>query len=37
VCTICGERTRLHGLDLLHREGDVSLFSGGGFTWDEDG
>jgi hypothetical protein len=37
VCTICGERTRLHGLDLAFQEGEVSLFVGDGFTWDEDG
>jgi hypothetical protein len=37
VCTICGDRTRLHGLPLSGRWDDVSLFQGDGFTWDEDG
>jgi hypothetical protein len=37
VCTLCGERTRLHGLDVAFQEGDVSLFVGDEFTWDEDG
>jgi len=37
VCTICGDRTRLHGLGLTIRQGVVRLFQGDGFTWDEDG
>ena len=37
VCTICGDRTRLHGLALSGRWDNVSLFQGDGFTWDEDG
>jgi hypothetical protein len=37
VCTICGDRTRLHGLDLILRQGAVTLFQGDGFTWNEDG
>lgn len=37
VCTICGDRTRLHGLALAAESGPVKLFLGDGFTWDEDG
>lgn len=37
LCTICGERDRLHGLDLYQAAGRVSLFVGNGFTWNEDG
>jgi 4-amino-4-deoxy-L-arabinose transferase-like glycosyltransferase len=37
ICTICGDRTRLHGLPLVAglNEG-VSVFAGDGFTWDPD-
>jgi len=37
VCTICGGRTQLHGLELGFASGSVRLFLGDGFTWDEDG
>jgi hypothetical protein len=37
ICTICGGRMRLHGLDLYSGWGDVRLYLGDGFTWDEDG
>jgi hypothetical protein len=37
ICTICGDRDRLHGLDLYHAAGEVKLFVGDGFTWNEDG
>jgi hypothetical protein len=37
VCTICGERTRLHGLDLAFEQGAIRVFLGDDFTWDEDG
>ena len=37
ICTICGDRDRLHGLDLYHAAGEVKLFVGTGFTWNEDG
>jgi len=37
LCTICGDRDRLHGLDLVREAGEVKLFLGDGFTWDEDG
>jgi len=37
LCTVCGGRTRLHGLDLALEQGAVKLFVGDGFTWDEDG
>lgn len=37
ICTICGDRTRLHGLGLAAGSGPVKLFLGDGFTWDEDG
>jgi len=37
ICTICGGRTRLHGLDLAAQTGRMKLFVGEGFTWDEDG
>lgn len=37
ICTICGGRTRLHGLALSLEYGGVKLFVGDGFTWDEDG
>jgi hypothetical protein len=37
ICTICGDRTRLHGLLLVAglNEG-VSVFAGDGFSWDPD-
>ena len=37
ICTICGDRTRLHGLPLVAglNEG-VSVFAGDGFVWDPD-
>ena len=37
VCTICGDRERLHGLDLVQSSDGVKLFAGEGFTWDIDG
>jgi hypothetical protein len=37
ICTICGDRTRLHGLDLYSAWGNVALYLGDDFTWDEDG
>ena len=37
ICTICGGRTRLHGLELYSGWGDVRLYLGDGFTWEEDG
>ena len=37
VCTLCGGRTRLHGLDLHAESGGYKLFVGSGFTRDEDG
>ncbi len=37
LCTICEDRDRLHGLDLYHAAGEVKLFVGTGFTWNEDG
>ena len=37
ICTVCGGRTRLHGLDLAAQTGGMKLFVGEGFTWDEDG
>ena len=37
LCTICGDRDRLHGLDLVGESGEVTLFLGDAFTWNEDG
>jgi hypothetical protein len=37
ICTICGGRIRLNGLDLYSGWTIASLFLGNGFTWDEDG
>jgi hypothetical protein len=37
VCTICGDRTRLHGLPLVEETGNTKLFMGDRFTWNEDG
>ncbi|MCJ7512624.1 MAG: glycosyltransferase family 39 protein [Anaerolineales bacterium] len=37
ICTICGERVRLHGLNLFRETAGVKLFAGDGFTWEEDG
>ncbi len=37
LCTICGERARLNGLDLARVSGRARLYVGEGFTWDEDG
>jgi hypothetical protein len=37
ICTICGDRLRLHGMDLLRETAGVKLFAGDRFTWDEDG
>jgi hypothetical protein len=36
MCTICGDRSRLHGLDLIHRSGFASVFAGSTFDWDAD-
>jgi hypothetical protein len=36
ICTICGGRTRLHGLNLASQFDGMKLFVGDGFTWDED-
>lgn len=37
LCTICGDRTRLHGLPLTGDFSRVNLFTGEGFTLDIDG
>jgi hypothetical protein len=37
ICTVCGGRARLHGLDLAAQSGGMKLFVGEGFTWEEDG
>ncbi|HSR47636.1 MAG TPA: hypothetical protein VLL77_06560, partial [Anaerolineales bacterium] len=37
ICTICGDRTRLHGLELYSAWQGTALFLGDGFTWYEDG
>ena len=37
ICTICGDRMRLNGLDLYSKANGTSVFVGDGFTWDEDG
>lgn len=37
ICTICGDRTRLNGLDLYSRASGISIYVGDGFTWEEDG
>jgi 4-amino-4-deoxy-L-arabinose transferase-like glycosyltransferase len=37
LCTICGNRTRLHGLPLTGDFSRVNLFAGDGFTLDIDG
>jgi hypothetical protein len=37
VCTICGDRTRLHGMPLGAIHGPVKVFWGGQFDPDEDG
>jgi hypothetical protein len=37
VCTICGDRTRLHGMALGATHGGVKVFWGGQFNPDEDG
>jgi hypothetical protein len=31
ICTVCGRRTRLHGLDLAAQSGGMKLFVGEGF------
>ena len=28
ICTICGDRTKIHGLDLVHSEGGISVYGG---------
>jgi hypothetical protein len=35
ICTICGNRTQLHGLDLVGDYSSVKLFAGDGFVADE--
>ncbi|GAP14309.1 hypothetical protein LARV_02076 [Longilinea arvoryzae] len=35
ICTICGDRTRLHGLSLAGEYSGVKLFAGPGFESDE--
>ena len=37
VCTICGDRTRLHGLPLGAAHAGIKVFWGSGFQGDEDG
>jgi hypothetical protein len=38
VCSVCGDRTRLHGLDLLGEYGEgIKLFTGSNFTLNEGG
>lgn len=37
LCTICQERTRLHGLPLVADLDRVDVFAGEGFVWDPDG
>lgn len=37
VCTICGQRTSLHGLPLTGTFGSVTVFSGSGYTPNKDG
>lgn len=37
ICTICGDRSRLHGLDMYSAWQGTALYLGDGFTWDEDG
>jgi hypothetical protein len=37
ICTICGDRDRLHGLPRIGTFGDAALFAGRDFTAEEDG
>jgi hypothetical protein len=37
LCTICGDRTRLHGLPLISQSKYLSLFMGDGYVPDPDG
>jgi len=37
LCTVCGERARLNGLDLVYASGRLRLYAGDSFTWDPDG
>lgn len=37
LCTICGDRSRLHGLELIHSSGFASVFAGSTFVWEADG
>ena len=37
ICSICGDRGRLHGLDRSDTFGDLALYAGLGFVPDEDG
>ena len=32
VCTICGDRTKIHGLDLVHSEGGISVYGGTSYS-----
>lgn len=32
ICTFCGDKTRLHGLDLYANYGSTQLFTGSGYT-----
>lgn len=36
LCTVCGGRTRLHGLERAGEFGPISLFLGSGYTAEED-
>ncbi len=36
ICTICGDRTRLHGLNLTGTYGNAKLFEGKGYSPNED-
>jgi hypothetical protein len=37
LCTICGERTRVHGLTRIADYPFVDVFAGSSFVWEEDG
>jgi len=37
ICTLCQDRTRLHGLPFKTDHGGISIFIGDGFTMSEDG